>query len=219
MSSRLLAAGACAALLLTGCLVPERFSARTAFQSDGSYEYSYAGTAVHRLAAGQMAKGSKPGPKEEADMREAAGKQEAAGKHEAPGKQEATGNHAAAASSERGGETRYASYNGNARYNAVVEGKRLRGQALDLLGVLRVHTDPDGVLTLQAGKLDDKDKDSMKTLGIKLDGTLSVTVPISAEVISHNATSTPSFFGLIGTYSWKIGSLEQRPEIKIRFKQ
>ncbi|HEX8612539.1 MAG TPA: hypothetical protein VF800_14735 [Telluria sp.] len=195
MSRRLLSAGACAALLLTGCLVPERFTARAAFQSDGSYEYSYAGTAVHTLAAGHMARGDKPSPKDEAGLRDEA------------------------ASLERGGEIRQATYNGNARYDVSVDGKRQRGQALDLLGMLRVHTGPDGVLTLQAGKLDDKEKASMATLGIKLDGTLSVTVPISAEVISHNATSTPSFFGLIGTYSWKIGSLEQRPEMRIRFKQ
>ncbi|NHZ97493.1 hypothetical protein [Massilia sp. CCM 8734] len=195
MSCRLLYAGACAALLLTGCLVPERFTARTAFQSDGSYEYSYAGTAVHTLAAGQTANGDKLSPKAEAGM------------------------HDQAAKLERNGEIRQVAYNGNARYDLSVEGKRQRGQALDLLGMLRVHTGPDGVLTLQAGKLDDKEKASMAALGIKLEGKLLVTVPISAEVLSHNATSTPSFFGLIGTYSWKIGSLEQRPEMTIRFKK
>lgn len=195
MSSRFLAAGACAALLLTGCLVPERFTAKTAFQSDGSYEYSYAGTAVHTVAAGQLDQGNQPGTKQEAGMRDATVK------------------------IERDGDIGQATYNGKARYDVVVEGKRQRGQALDLLGMLRIQTGPDGVLTLQAGKLDDKDKASMAALGIKLEGKLSVTVPISAEVISHNATSTPSFFGLIGTYSWKIGSLEQRPEMKIRFKQ
>lgn len=181
MSRRLLAAGACAALLLTGCLVPERFTAKVAYAADGSYEYSYAGTALHALTAGQLAKGNTLAPQATPDRERAT----AAPK----------------------------------RYDLSVEGKRQRGQALDLAGVLRVQTGPDGVLTLQAGKLDDKEKASMARLGIKLDGTLSVTVPISAEVISHNATSTPSFFGLLGTYSWKIGSLEQRPEIKIRFKQ
>ncbi|NHZ92327.1 hypothetical protein F2P45_25455 [Massilia sp. CCM 8733] len=194
MSCRLLAASACAALLLTGCLVPERFTARTAFQSDGSYQYSYAGTAVHTLASRHMARGDKLGPKE-------------------------AGMHDAAAKPKRNGEIRQAADNGKARYDLSVEGRRQRGQALDLLGVLRVHTGPDEVLTLQAGKLDDEEKASMAALGIKLDGTLSVTVPISAEVISHNATSTPSFFGLLGTYSWKIDSLEQRPEMRIRFKR
>ena len=171
MSLRLLATGACAALLLTACLVPERFTARIAFAADGSYAYSYAGTGVHTLTAGQMGKGS-------------------------------------------GGEA-----GSPKRYDLSVEGKRQRAQALDLAGVLRVRTGPDGVLNLQAGKLDDKEKASMAKLGIKLDGTLSVTVPISAEVIAHNATTTPSFFGLIGTYAWKIDSLEQRPQIVIRFKQ
>ncbi|NHZ77920.1 hypothetical protein F2P44_01195 [Massilia sp. CCM 8695] len=195
MSRRLLTACACATLLLAGCLVPERFSARTAFQADGSYEYSYAGTAVHTIAATQMAKGGKLAPKEEESLENEAAKM----KHEQ--------------------DIRQADYKGNARYDLSVEGKRQRGQTLDLLGVLRVATDKDGVVTLAAGKLDDKEKASMAKLGIKLDGTLSVTVPISAQVLSHNATSTPSFFGLIGTYRWKIGSIEQRPEMKIRFKQ
>ncbi|MFB9244908.1 hypothetical protein IV454_09295 [Massilia antarctica] len=194
MSRPLLPACACAALLLSGCLVPERFTARAAFQADGSYEYSYAGTAVHTIAAGQLAKGGKLVPKDE----ESLGSDAAAIRHDQ--------------------DIRQAEYKGNARYDLSVEGKRQRGQALDLLGVLRVATDKDGVVTLAAGKLDNKEKASMAKLGIKLDGTLSVTVPISAQVLSHNATSTPSFFGLIGTYSWKIGSIEQRPEMKIRFK-
>ena len=181
MSRRLLAAGACAALLLTGCLVPERFTAKASFAADGSYEYSYAGTAVHTMTAGQLAKGNALAPQEKADTERDTAKPK--------------------------------------RYDLSVEGKRQRGQTLDLAGVLRVQTGPDGVLTLQVGKLDDKEKAGMAKRGIKLDGTLSVTVPISAEVISHNATSTPSFFGLLGTYSWKIGSLEQYPEMKIRFKQ
>ncbi|MDQ1814743.1 hypothetical protein RBA41_15640 [Massilia sp. CCM 9210] len=194
MSRRLLPACACAAVLLTGCLVPERFTAKTAFQADGSYEYSYAGTAVHTMAAGQLAKGSKLDAKDEESLENAAAKMK------------------------RDRDIRQADYKGNARYDLSVEGKRQRGQALDLLGVLRVATDKDGVVTLAAGKLDEKEKASMAKLGIKPDGTLSVTVPISAQVLSHNATSTPSFFGLIGTYSWKIGSVEQRPEMKIRFK-
>ena len=43
-----------------------------------------------------------------------------------------------------------------------------------------------------------------------------VSLPGNAEVLSHNASSTPTL-GL-GAYSWKIGSLNVRPEIRLRFR-
>jgi hypothetical protein len=52
-----------------------------------------------------------------------------------------------------------------------------------------------------------------------MDGTLEVSLPKNAEIISHNATSTPSFFGLLGGYSWKIGAVGDRPMMKVRIKQ
>lgn len=46
---------ACTALL-SGCLVPERFSAKIDVQPDASYTFQYSGTAVHALAAAQIKK-------------------------------------------------------------------------------------------------------------------------------------------------------------------
>lgn len=74
------------------------------------------------------------------------------------------------------------------------------------------------VITIASGEIDEKGKKQLAQLGIKLDGTLDITIPKNAEVLSHNATSTPSVFGLVGVYSWKIGSVEQRPIMKIRMK-
>jgi hypothetical protein len=99
-----------------------------------------------------------------------------------------------------------------------LESKRKSGQALDVLNIFTVRTGKDGVITIASGELDEKGKKQLTQLGIKLDGTLDITVPKNAEVLSHNATSTPSLFGLVGTYSWKIGSIEQRPVMKIRMK-
>lgn len=45
-----------ASVILSGCLVPERFKAAASFESNGSYSYSYEGTAVHGFAAMQLAK-------------------------------------------------------------------------------------------------------------------------------------------------------------------
>lgn len=115
-------------------------------------------------------------------------------------------------------DVKKASYQGNGRYELVLESKRKKGEALDMLGVLSVRTGKDGIITIASGELDQNGKKQLSEMGIKLDGTLEVTLPKNAEVVSHNATSTPSFFGLLGTYSWKIGNIDQRPVMKIRLK-
>jgi hypothetical protein len=110
------------------------------------------------------------------------------------------------------------SYKGNGRYELGLQAKRSKGQALDLLKILSVKADKDGIITIRSPELNEKGRRELSQLGIKMDGTLEVRIPKDAEVIMHNATSTPTFFGLIGSYSWKIDSVEQRPMMKIRLK-
>lgn len=194
MRRRLLVAFAAVSMLLAGCLIPERFNAKAEFQPDGSYSFTYAGTAVHAMAAMQIAKTGKLTTKDDESLEREV------------------------AALKRNPDVRRASYKGNGRYELVLESKRQSGQALDVLNIFTVRTGKDGVITIASGELDEKGKKQLAQLGIKLDGTLDITVPKSAEVLSHNATSTPSLFGLVGTYSWKIGSIEQRPLMKIRIK-
>ncbi|MES2349203.1 MAG: hypothetical protein V4641_16700 [Pseudomonadota bacterium] len=194
MSRRLVVAFAAVSMLLTGCLIPERFNAKAEFQPDGSYSFTYAGTAVHAMAAMQLAKAGKlTATDDESLEREVA-------------------------ALKRNPDVRRATYKGNGRYELALESKRKSGQALDVLSIFTVRTGKDGVITIASGELDEKGKKQLAQLGIKLDGTLDITVPKNAEVLSHNATSAPSLFGLVGTYSWKIGSIEQRPLMKIRMK-
>ena len=119
---------------------------------------------------------------------------------------------------QRDPDVKKANYLGNGRYELVLESKRKKGEALNVLGVLKVGTGKDGIITIASGELDKNGKKQLSEMGIKLDGTLEVTLPKNAEVLSHNATSTPSFFGLLGSYSWKIGNIDQRPLMKIRLK-
>jgi hypothetical protein len=182
------------AALLTGCLVPEKFTAKADIHPDGSYAVSYAGTAVHGLAAMQIAKTGKLSPKDNAALEGEVAKMK------------------------RNPDVQSASYKGNGRYELALAAKREKGKALDLLNILSVKTDKDGIITISSPKIDEKSKKELSQLGIKVDGTLAVTIPRDAEVIEHNATATPSFFGLVGTYSWKIGSVDQRPVMKIRLK-
>lgn len=182
------------ATLVTGCLVPEKFKAKADFQPDGSYAFSYAGTAVHAMAALELAKTGKLSAKDDASL-----------EHEV-------------SKLARNPDVRAVSYKGNGRYSLTLEAKRAKGQALDLLGIMNVKTGKDGVITISSPEINEKSKKELAQLGVKVDGTLEVTIPRNAEVISQNATGTPAFFGLVGTYSWKIGSVEQRPMMKFRLK-
>ena len=66
MNRRQLAACLAVCLLLAGCLVPGKFEAKADFQADGAYTYTYVGTAVHAMAAMQIAQsGSKMGAQDE----------------------------------------------------------------------------------------------------------------------------------------------------------
>jgi hypothetical protein len=194
MNRRSIVALATVATLVTGCLVPEKFAAKANFQSDGSYSFSYVGTAVHGMAALQLAKTGNLSAKDDAALGSEVSKMT------------------------RNPDVRAVSYKGNGRYDLSLEAKRSKAQALDLLGIVSVKTGKDGIVTISSPEINEKSKKELSQLGIKIDGTLDVTIPKNAEVISHNATGTPTFFGLVGTYSWKIGSIEQRPMMKFRLK-
>jgi hypothetical protein len=195
MIRRSLAVLVAATVLLTGCLVPEKFAAKASFQPDGSYTFSYVGTAVHAMAAMQMVKTGKLGPKDDATLEREV------------------------ASLKRNPDVQSASYKGNGRYELSLEAKRNKGQPLDLLNIVSVRTGKDEVITISSAEVNEKGKKDLAQLGIKVDGTLEVTIPKNAELISHNATGTPTFFGMVGTYSWKIGSVDQRPMMKFRLKK
>ena len=87
-----------------------------------------------------------------------------------------------------------------------------------MLDIFTVSTDKDGIMTISSNEIRDKDKRDLEQICIKADGTLEVSLPKNAEVISQNASSTPKFFGLFGTYSWKIGRIDKRPVLKVRLK-
>lgn len=185
---------AAAAALLAGCLVPEKFAAKANFQPDGSYSFSYVGTAVHGMATMQITKIGKLNAKDEAALEREV------------------------ANMKRNPDVQSVSYKGNGKYDLSLEAKRKTGQPLDLFNIVTVRTGKDGIVTISSAEINESGKKQLAQLGIKVDGTLDVTIPKNAEVISHNATGTPNFFGLVGTYSWKIGSVQQRPVMKFRLK-
>jgi hypothetical protein len=180
--------------MLTGCLVPERFSAKVEVQPDASYTFKYAGTVVHALAAAQI---KKSGPLSEKDQNGL--KLEADKLSKQP-------------------DVKRATYKGDARYDLEVESKKKAGEKLRMFDIFTVSTDKDGVMTIASTEIKEKERRELEQLGITIDGTLEVSLPKNAEVISQNATSTPSFMGMFGTYSWKIGRIDQQPLLKMRLK-
>ena len=181
-----------AAALLTGCLIPERFSAKVEVNPDASFSYLFAGTAVDAMG---MMKLRQQGMLSEKD-------------------QQGLVNEAQKMSSEP--DVKKAVYNGNARFTLEIAGQRIAGESLRLLDMFSVQTDKDGVMTIAAKPLKDKERNDFSQLGINMNGKLKVRLPSNAEVISQNASATPVLG--IGSYTWKIGGLSVRPEIKLRFK-
>lgn len=178
---------------LTGCFIPEKFTASIKMANDGGYSYRYDGLTAYAPAILDMkGTGTSLTAKKEHDLQEQAAK---LGK--APDVQKAT-------------------YAGNGRYEFVIAGERKPGQEVNVLDAFRVFTGKDGVINITSVALTAKDQAELQKLGLKIDGKLEVTLPKNAEIISSNATSSPTFFGLFGTYTWKIGSIEERPMMKIR---
>lgn len=103
MSRRLVVAFAAVSMLLTGCLIPERFNAKAEFQPDGSYSFTYAGTAVHAMAAMQLAKAGKLTAKDDESLEREV------------------------AALKRNPDVRRATYKGNGRYELALESKRKSG--------------------------------------------------------------------------------------------
>lgn len=180
---------------LAGCFVPEKFTAEVNLAKDGSYSYEYSGVTAFVPAIMEMVSGGKGlDDKTEKDLKNQ--EQKLA----------------------KSPDVRKVTYIGNGRYDMKISGERKSGQATNVLDAFRVFTDKDGVINITSAVIKPSDREELAKLGLKIDGKLSVTLPKNAEVLSSNATSSPSFFGLFGTYSWKIGSLDERPNLKIKLR-
>ena len=180
-------------VLLSGCFLPEKFQATIVVKDDGSYSLSYQGkTAFVPVLLDMKHTGKAPSAKTNQDLE------------------------AQADRLSKRPDVKKAKYLGDGRFDIELQGERKAGQQADVLEVLKVYTDKDGVMNITSIGLGAKDKDQLAQLGLKIEGKLDVTLPKNAEVISTNATSKPSLFGLFGTYSWKIGSIEDRPVMRVR---
>ncbi len=181
-----------AACTLAACLIPEKFTAKVEFQPDASYDYQFDGTASNPLGLMELKQRGSLSPQTESALK----------------------NEGDRMPKER--DVRSARYLGNARYDMSIAGHRKPGEELRLIDILSVVRASDGTITVSSPELKDKDRQELAKLGIKVDGTLEIKLPSGAQIISQNAQSTPSLFGMVGGYTWKIGTPDQRP--LMRFK-
>ncbi len=174
-----------AAVALTGCLVPEKFNASVTVRPDGAYTYKYQGTAVHMLAAMEIKKSGSLSAKAESQL-----KADAEKAARAPGVKKLT-------------------YQGSGRYEVSLDRDLKAGQRSEILGIASLTKSKDGVYTLSASQLKEKERAELMGLGIKVDGTVEVALPSNAKVLTQNASSTLGLFSK--TYSWKVNGYDAKP--------
>lgn len=181
---------AVSAAMLGGCLIPEKFTATVTIKPDASYRYQYQGTAVHMLAAMQIQKNGRLTEKDEAQLKADADK------------------------AAKADGVKKLAYQGGGRYDITVDRDLAIGQRQPVLSIVSLTKSKDNTYTLTASELKPKDRDGLMGLGIKVDGTVEVTLPANAKVISQNATSTPGVFSK--AYGWKVNGYDAKPVLTFK---
>lgn len=183
--------------LLTACLIPEKFEAKIDIKSDGTYSFIYDGTLALGAVLEAVEKG-KLDTKTETDLQ----------KFTIELKKDPT--------------FKKVEYIGKGRYKVLVEKQGKAGEAYHFISreskIVSITPQKDGTVGISAMKLDKKLIDQLAALGSKIDGSLSVTLSSGVKVVSHNATSEPSLFGMLGGYKWSIKSPDQVPNMVVKIK-
>lgn len=171
--------------MMSGCIIPEKFNASFTINADGSADFRYDGTLVYGLAAEQAAAGRLTSKDEK-------------------------GLEALAGEMRKDKSFRSAKYIGRARYQVVMEQHVIPGKPFYFPGqgqaMIMLLPTNDGQLELRAAAIKEKDLAGLKRIGLNIDGTVSANIAKGLTVVKQNATSTPSMFGLFGSYSWRIKS-------------
>lgn len=190
--SRLSALGAC--LIISGCLAPEKFSASIRFDSANTYVYRYAGTAADAGALASMAEEGRLGTAAEDKLRALA--REVNARKDGSGRFE---------------------YVGNARYNLDTEERLKVGEESRLAPFLDIQRGQDGTIVIgpaqSPSQVPDGGEEMFEAIGLHPEGTLQITLPAEARVVTQNADSSTAGAGTEQVYEWNITDLKKLPHL------
>jgi len=182
-------------LMLSGCFLPENFTAFVKVSKNGNYSFNYNGNLAYVPALSAIKNGSF-GTKDEKTLKE----QVKELKKEPDFK-----------------DVRYI---GKGRYKIAVEHAGKAGESYyfisDQLKIFSIENQKDGTLKIAAFELSKKDIDGLKTIDAKVVGKLTVSIEKGIKVIEHNAQNEPKAFSPYGDYQWGIKNPESVPFIILK---
>ena len=182
-------------LLIAGCWIPENFEAKVTINKDGSYMFTYDGTLTYALALASAKEGSLT-QKDEAEFKK--GENEL---RKEPG-------------------FKKVKYLGKGRYKVLVKKSGNTGERFDFISremnFFSIIPQNNGLIKITAIRFSKKDINELKSIGAKINGTLTVSVEKGVKVIKHNAQSEPKLFGLLGGYKWELKSVDAQPFIIVQ---
>lgn len=187
---KVIIAAVAAAAVLTGCWIPEKFDATIDFKPNGGYTMAFDGTLHHGMLvqakheAGKLPKDADKFLQAEADQ---------------------LSRRKGVTTAKRVGDTKidFKATHTAAQFQA--------GQPFDAIFLRR---EPEGIYSVKALAANERDRQAMKRLGMKLDGSLKITLPSNATVVETNATTKPGTFS--SAYKWAI--TQDTPAPVLRFK-
>ncbi|RXK87982.1 hypothetical protein EST62_05590 [Chlorobaculum sp. 24CR] len=183
-------------VFLAGCLVPENFVATVRVDRDGGYNFKYDGTMAFLPAVAE----SKKGKNDDKNEKELVALGQKVVKEDSSFK-----------------EYRYI---GNGRYKVLAEKVGLPGESYFFMSkgskFFSIQPGENGTIKISGFRPSAQVVSQLSSLGVKINGKLSVSVPWGAKIIKHNADQEPFFFGLFGSYIWAIDKPDADPNIIIK---
>lgn len=183
-------------VFLAGCLVPENFVASVRIDRSGGYNFKYDGTMAFLPAVAE----SKKGKNDKKDDKDLIALGEKVMKDDSNMKEY--------------------KYIGDGRYKVIAEKVGLPGESYFFMSkgsrFFSIQPGENGTMKISGFSPSAQLVRELNSLGVKINGKLSVSLPWGAKVIEHNANHVPFFFGLFGSYVWDIDKPNVEPNIVIK---
>lgn len=182
--------------LLGGCVFPEKFTVKIVVDPDASYNIHFEGEVVSVSHANYIYQTKQPLSEEQVN-----------------GLKDEVRKMAVNTSN----VFTQIQYIGGGRFSLVSDEKYKAGTRTSFLASLVVDPTNDGVISIYAAPLADRQKKALKNIGLNLSGSLTVILPKKAKLISTNSVHIKrSYFSDEVTYSWKITDVNNEPELIFR---